>query len=1284
LINQKYFHNLHANFLVLIPLKKILLYTILTFFLFAQSLSQELYRSDFTLSKTDSLFLLNLPKLKVPDIYKSAGAVTLPYMHDNSQFPFFRSILYQEGYSCGQYSSIGYAYTYELNRLRNTPADTTINQYSPMFTWNFFNGGQYDAGVCFYYSFEAIKSNGHPNIHDYGGISHGHRYWLNGYEKYYRGMFNQFDEAFSIYLGDEEGIQTCKYWLYDHLEGSEYGGLAVFYTDLGGYNYLPPGTPEAGKCVVDSWGSYNGHSMTLVGWNDSIRYDYNNDGLYTNHIDINGDGEVNVKDWEIGGFKFVNSYDIWWADSGFCYVMYKAMAEDKPPAGIWNKSVYVQIAEAEYEPLITYKVKIKHSSRNKIKLLAGVSLDTTDFGPEYTLDYSIFNYQGGDFYMQGYDTAEMNKTIEIGLDATPLLSYVTPGEPAKFFFQVHEHDPLNKGSGEVVAFSLMDYLNGGVEVPCNLNSVPIANSGFTNLSVVHSVNPEQVNIITEELPPFEYNQNYELQMEAEGGNPPYEWDIISKYLESRFNSTYPNIMEEELIPGNYSGYVTKEIPFDFPFYGNSYNEVTLFVDGFLGFEEEMLPIPYQVEDKVLFRYVRMIAPFLSNYLKYSYSNDDEIWYQGNADFAAFRWKNSLEFDDETYKVDFIVYLYPDGNMEFYYGDMEIPAAVQWITGLSAGDDANYQFSDYSTQPGLKENTVLRFSPQNTLDGFSISSLGLLSAEPTDLSDIYNITVQVTDNSKISTQKNYQLSNGVLFSLDVFSGADDRIEYGETAYLNVSIKNISNLPLTNTTFNLEIDDFYIDILDGSENFGTIDPGETITVENAIAFEVDSHIPDEYYLNFDIEIAGSGQYWSGSQSFPAYSPVLKTGSPLVLDGTNGWLDPGETVDIAIPLINVGHAAAYNLNRSLESPSDYLIINSSLNLSLGDIQKGQTIYDTINVTVDPYCPEGSIVSLIYQVFSDPDLENTDSLFFDIGRYPVLVLDLDPNQISGPLVQDYLENADIYHEYLNVFPNELDQFRNLFVLLGRKFGQYTLSEAEGEKLTGFLLNGGNIYMEGSVAWYEDPPTSIHPMFQFNVLPQTWNEMDTLMGLPGTFTENMLFTCSGIPPYCYYDHYFEPISPAFSVLKRKSNQHNFTVASDNGTYKTIGSKILLGYLQDGTGKSSPENLLKEYLIFFGLENLITEVDYPLDHSNEIQLSCIPNPSNSKTLLKFKLAERETVNISVFDIFGNRVLKITEGENLKKGFHQREFDAGKLRSGLYIINIRTEHNTSSIKFVVSG
>ncbi|MEI6143914.1 MAG: hypothetical protein WCP85_31855, partial [Mariniphaga sp.] len=220
-----------------------------------------------------------------------------------------------------------------------------------------------------------------------------------------------------------EGLQTLKYWLTDHLESANVGGIANFY---GQYynptNTLPAGTPEAGKYVQTSWGASPSHTWTLCGFNVSIRFDYNNDGLFTNNVDINGDGEVNMRDWEIGGVKIASGYaGTGWSNQGFCYVMYKCFADAIGYGGIWNHTVYVIDAKQTCSPKLTAKIVLKHTSRNKIKVTMGVSTDLSATVPSFVQEYPVFKFQGGDYYMQG-GTTEADKTIDFGLDLTALIN----------------------------------------------------------------------------------------------------------------------------------------------------------------------------------------------------------------------------------------------------------------------------------------------------------------------------------------------------------------------------------------------------------------------------------------------------------------------------------------------------------------------------------------------------------------------------------------------------------------------------------------------------------------------------------------------------------------------------------------------------------------------------------------------------------------------------------------------------------------------------------------------
>ena len=310
------------------------------------------------LTQDEQFVLSRVPELKLPESYKGPNAPLLPYWIDNSTQPFFRPITSQSGYECGQSAGISFNFTYEVDRLRGVAANQTTTQYVSHFTWDFLNNADNYTGASFFDSWEIVKACGNMNIADYGGAQNtgGYTRWISGYDMYYNGMHNRINSVKAIRVDNPEGLQTLKYWLTDHLEGSPIGGVANIYGQYFGTpsTTLPSGTPESNKYVQPFWGSSPTHAWTICGFNDSIRYDFNGDGQYTNNIDINGDGVVDMHDWEIGGLKFANGYaGVGWGNSGFCYTMYKNLADNESFGGIWNHSVYVLDVKSTCAPNLT-------------------------------------------------------------------------------------------------------------------------------------------------------------------------------------------------------------------------------------------------------------------------------------------------------------------------------------------------------------------------------------------------------------------------------------------------------------------------------------------------------------------------------------------------------------------------------------------------------------------------------------------------------------------------------------------------------------------------------------------------------------------------------------------------------------------------------------------------------------------------------------------------------------------------------------------------------------------
>ena len=67
-----------------------------------------------------------------------------------------------------------------------------------------------------------------------------------------------------------------------------------------------------------------------------------------------------------------------------------------------------------------------------------------------------------------------------------------------------------------------------------------------------------------------------------------------------------------------------------------------------------------------------------------------------------------------------------------------------------------------------------------------------------------------------------------------------------------------------------------------------------------------------------------------------------------------------------------------------------------------------------------------------------------------------------------------------------------------------------------------------------------------------------------------------------------------------------------------------------------------------------------------------PNPFNPTTTLSFTLPEAGVVNLTVYDLLGQKVATLIDG-NMSAGYHSAVFNANNLPSGIYIYRIVSEN-----------
>jgi hypothetical protein len=395
----------------------------------------------------------------------------LPVSVNNATGAFFPLIFNQGGReSCAHAAGIGYVFTYEINAVRNVSGTVAGNNYPFFYTYDFLNDGSEQKGTerMFLDAWKIGRENGIANLLDFGESDLTSTRWVSGYERYFRTMQNRVEGIDSLEMVDTNSLRKMKQWLYDHGNGSTNGGLFLFNAFIyGAQETRVPSGVEAGKSFFKYWGtnhdSTSRHAMTIVGYNDSVRLDFNGDSKFTNTLDISDhDGNINARDgkadpadWEIGALIVANSWGASWGDNGFAYAPYRSMFIASLNGGILNnRRIYYITVKKDYKPKMALMASITDTLRNTIALAVGVSLDPQATVPSKIRSFEKqFTYAGGAYPMCGKGASP---SIEVGLDVSDLLDSIGNGNRAAFFLVV---DSKAKG-GSIDSLSLMEYTSG--------------------------------------------------------------------------------------------------------------------------------------------------------------------------------------------------------------------------------------------------------------------------------------------------------------------------------------------------------------------------------------------------------------------------------------------------------------------------------------------------------------------------------------------------------------------------------------------------------------------------------------------------------------------------------------------------------------------------------------------------------------------------------------------------------------------------------------------------------
>lgn len=396
---------------------------------------------------------------KYKEIYPSKRSLeySLPYKHDRSTEKAFPPIGKQKGPVCASYSSTYYnaSYVYAKREGIDLSKDSSI-ALSPYYVYAMAEqSGKGIGGTSLLTPMEVMIFHGTLTHNEWSMSEKNYqKRWNTSPALWRKALSRRMKMAFAVYNADTpEGVNEIKKLLLDTTCAITVGGP----DSKRGFRMRPlktnPKAPENSKypgetgCIWSTMG-LGGHAMALVGYNDSIWLDVNDN----NKID-NG---------EMGAWKIANSYGEEFpeipSNKGFHWISYDATrkasivegldtkGEERTTVFLGNKVEGFQIMPKDYEPKVLVEITIKTAGRMdpRLTFFKTTTSDTPPFNNTNSWQTFVFGTKAG------------SQTNRIGFDAENYDTNPSSAPEGTFSFDITEHAPSSYNTPWRLGISIVD------------------------------------------------------------------------------------------------------------------------------------------------------------------------------------------------------------------------------------------------------------------------------------------------------------------------------------------------------------------------------------------------------------------------------------------------------------------------------------------------------------------------------------------------------------------------------------------------------------------------------------------------------------------------------------------------------------------------------------------------------------------------------------------------------------------------------------------------------------
>ena len=359
-----------------------------------------------------------------------------------------------------------------------------------------------------------------------------------------------------------------------------------------------------------------------------------------------------------------------------------------------------------------------------------------------------------------------------------------------------------------------------------------------------------------------------------------------------------------------------------------------------------------------------------------------------------------------------------GGSEQYYWEiyhvMGDPSLMPYIgvpIPLTVSHNAVTTLGSTSFTVNTEENAYVAISMNGVLLDAKLADMtGIVNLSFPSISNIGVLDIVITKQFRqpyignvqvISPTGPYVMCSNNIIS-DPTGNNNSLIDYGEAIELNIDLDNIGSSDATSLNVIISTSDPYITIINSSLNIPLISASQTLTTTTPFSFQVESFVPDQHIVFFDIEITDSlGNVWNSTTNVLINAPILNHTNFIIDDSStgnsNGRLDAGETLDLIVNVTNIGHADVTNLTAYLNSLSTYISVNSSTsNITSLNVNQNQSAI--FNISINSNTPVGT--------YADFSFNLTDGLYSYNHTFNDIIGIIDEDYETGDFTQYAWDN--------------------------------------------------------------------------------------------------------------------------------------------------------------------------------------------------------------------------------------------------------------------------------------